>query len=353
MLLANNIPMLQSILNGMQDMLRVVDTSHKVIITNKSYDEAFGSQLGADCFAMFGNYECCRDCISKQAMETGKPQEKKRQFRGATYWVKSSPVYDETNNCVGAVEVFRDVTLQEESERFLREQNKRLLQESNVAARIQRELFVSRTEMPNNIGVFSRYLPANSLGGDLFGYYFRKDGNICFYVADVSGHGIASAMIAMVIANVLTTEDSGGPEYMLQKAQRAFLAMRADTLYVTMFVGILDTTTGLLRWSNAGHNAVPLLVCEGRIEELFLPALPLCSWEQNEHFPERVTRMERHSQLLIYTDGLLDERSSRITREELRTRSKRLYGEDLLESLERLVLPERGDDVCMLLLTRL
>lgn len=345
-------PMLQSILNGMQDMLRVVDASRKVVITNKNYDAAFGSQIGADCFAMFGHGAPCADCISCKAIETGEPQERKRPFQGATYMIKSSPVYDVDNHCIGAVEVFRDVTQQEESERFLREQNKRLLKESNIAARIQRELFAKKTDAPGNIGVFSRYLPADSLGGDLFCCYFRKDGTLCFYVADVSGHGIASAMIAMVLANVLMTEETGGPEELLQKAQKAFLAMREDTIYVTMFVGLLDVTTGLLRWSSAGHNAVPLLACEGKIEELYMPGLPVCSWEENVRFAERVTRMERHSQLLVYTDGLLDERTSKLTREELRARTRRLYGGDLLESLERLVLPNRGDDVCMLLLTR-
>lgn len=251
------------------------------------------------------------------------------------------------------METFRDITQQQKKQWQLYEQNKRLLSEANFAARMQRDLFLAQGEPDGNIYMASRYLPAGSLGGDMFGCLRQEDGRISFYIADVSGHGVAAAMITVVLANVLRGLRITSPAEMLHHAREAFLFMvRDDRLYVSMFVALLNPKTGELRWANAGLNAVPLLRSEEGLEKLYLPALPICDWEDDIQYAERVSYMPPNGQLLLYTDGLLDEKSSKLTEVGLEEYFMNFSGEDLMNRLEQQILPYHDDDVCMLLVSR-
>lgn len=354
MLKTKTAEVLQGVLDAMQDMLRVLDLSQHVVMSNQSYARCFGSQVGCACSDMFCVGSPCRNCVSKQALATGNTHQKNKRFRGRTYWVNASPLYDSEGNSIGTVEVFRDITDQLKQQEALRAQNKRLLRESNLAARMQRELFLAQGLPDARVSVISRYLPASSLGGDMFGCFKQQDGRLCFYVADVAGHGMAAAMITLLLANALRGIRANSAVHMLYKAREAFLSMVNDIqIYVSMFVAILDPATGKLEWSNAGLNAVPLLVGNDGMERLYAPSLPICSWEEVITYYCQESYMPEDGRLLLYTDGLLDPKSSRLTEEELERRAMRQSGEILLAGLEKQVLTTHEDDVCMLLITRL
>ncbi len=341
--------MLLGIVDAMQDMLRVLDLSQRVILVNRSYSEQFGLQEGRACNEMFCVTGTCRTCISKKAILTGQTQEKNKRFRGRTYHVNASPFYDSLGNPLGTVEVFRDVTEQIRQRDVLRAQNKRLLREANWAARMQRELFLTQEQPDPRVSVSSRYLPASSLGGDMFGCLKQKDGRIGFYVADVSGHGMAAAMITLLLANVLRNTQADNPVEFLNAARKSFLAMlQDDQLYVAMFVAMLDPKTGTLAWANAGLNAIPLLLTGEGLSYLYSPSLPLCNWEETPTYREHTLHLGASARLLMYTDGLLDHRSSRLTEAELERRMQRQGGEELLSTLEKQVYVNHEDDVCML-----
>ena len=346
---------LQSVLDAMPDMLRVLDQQHRVVLINASYRASFGDQCGRHCYEMFCVGGACNNCVTDRAVQTGLPQDKRRRFQGRTYWVKASPLFDSAGTPAGVVEVFRDITPMVQQEKTLREQNKRLLQEANLAARMQKEMFLPTGEMDKRISLHSRYLPAATLGGDLFGCFAQKDGRICFYVADVSGHGIAAAMVTLVLVNTLrkAQADCPGPAALLSRVREAFLELSGDEqLYVTMFIGELDPNGGRLIWANAGHNATPLLAADGSVTELFAPSLPVCNWFDDIIYTQQETVLPPGGQLLVYTDGLLDHHSSKLSQKTLEEKLLSLHGEDLLEYLEKQILTQRWDDVCMLLIGR-
>lgn len=348
-MLRSSAQVLLGVMDAMQDMLRVLDTSQRVVLVNRSYEEQFGMQEGRPCNEMFCVGGTCRLCISQKAILTGKSQQKNRRFHGRTYHVNASPLYDAQGNPIGTVEVFRDITEQVRQRDALRAQNKRLLREANLAARMQRALFLPREQIDPRVTVHSRYLPASSLGGDMFGCFRQKDGNIILYVADVSGHGMAAAMITLLLANVLRSAREQSPVALLHTAREAFLNMVPDDqLYVAMFVAMLDPEHGTLTWANAGLNAVPLLYEEGgMLSYLYAPSLPVSNWGEGI-YQEHTMRIGPCARLLLYTDGLLDHRSSRMTEEELERRMQRHSGEELLHFLEKQVLPNHEDDVCVL-----
>lgn len=346
-------PVLQGVLDAMQDMLCVLDLSRNIVLTNKSFRDCFGDLAGSPCFALFQSRSYCMNCISQRALDTGSSFQKHRRLLDRIYQINASPFYDDEGNAIGTVEIFRDITKEYQQQDALRLQNKRLLRESNLAARMQRELFLAQGVPDERVEMYSRYLPASSLGGDMFGCLRQRNGRIGFYIADVSGHGMAAAMITLLLANILRGTQAKTAVQFLYRAREAFLSMVKDEqLYVSMFVAMLDPSTGELSWANAGLNAVPMLVSGEKLERLYSPAMPLCNWEDEILYREHRGVMEPGARLFLYTDGLVDERCSSLTEAELEKEMMKTRGDGLLKKLERHVKQDHEDDVCMLLITR-
>ena len=92
-----------------------------------------------------------------------------------------------------------------------------------------------------------------------------------------------------------------------EELQKAFREIGADpSVYITMFVVIIDRATGEYVCSNAGHSAVPLHRGKDGVSEIFLAGAPICTWK---HCGGRETgsgKLLCGDRLLLYTDGLID-----------------------------------------------
>ena len=346
---------LLEVLDAMQDMVRVLTPERRVMLSNSRYRACFGDQLGARCYEMFCAGGECAHCVSKIAQDTHKSVDKRKRHHGRVYWINASPIYSETGELEGVVEVMRDVTEMDAEQKRLRAQNRRLIEEMNSAARLQRELFVAELPEQTGIELCSRYLPASHVGGDFFGCLYTG-GKAAFYMADVSGHGMSSAMIGLLISDAIRKEVEQGtenPAAILSSAQREFCRITQEPqIYATAFVGMLDPATGLCSWASAGHHAAPVY-CQGEDTSLLeYPSLPICSWLDTIEYEEHEFLWEHGGQLLVYTDGLVDPKSSWLNEKALVGEIQSQKGEKLLETLERNVRPDREDDVCMLLISR-
>lgn len=340
-------------LDAMDDMVRILSPQGRVLLTNASYVRCFGNQLGNVCYEMYEADRACGECILKKALETRETCQTKKRYRNRVYQISASPVYTESGENSAVVEVYRDITWQTEQQKRLQDQNRRLLQDAQTASKLQRELLA--TEIPDNVGVesISRYLPAQSLGGDLFGCTC-VNGKVLFYIADVSGHGMSAAMISLLISNIFLNYAQQGmtdPAGILSAARKYFCMLTDDIqLYVTALVGLIDPVNGTLDWANAGHSVPPLLYHDGEIEALFAPSFPICNWDASIQYQTHRLAMKAGARLLVYTDGLIDPRSSGLTFELLKTF---FYEEEdglFLDILSSYARDDREDDICMLLL---
>ena len=153
--------------------------------------------------------------------------------------------------------------------------------------RLRRELELSRqiqTEMlpraPLRLGaaeIKGLSIPAREVGGDFFNYFALPDGRLAMLVGDVSGKGVSAALL---MANVQATLRARLP----LETDLARLADGLDrevdentphSVYVTMFLGILDVERSTLRYVNAGHNPQFLLRARGGIEPLSSTGMPI------------------------------------------------------------------------------
>ena len=346
---------LQEALDAMQDMVRVLSPERRVVLSNASYREKFGDQQGAKCYEMFCAGGECAHCVSKIAWDTHKSTDKRKRHRGRVYWVNASPIFSAEGEVQGVVEVMRDVTEMDAEQKRLREQNRRLIQEMNSAARMQRELFVAKLPEESNLSLHSRYFPANRVGGDFFGCLY-VGGKAVFYMADVSGHGMGSAMIGLLVSDAIRKAAETGeqsPAAILKYAQREFCRITSDPqMYVTAFLGILDPESGLFRFANAAHHAAPVFCSKEGVRLLSKPSFPICSWMDEIDYEDEALLWEAGDKLLAYTDGLTDERSSDLSEETLTKLVSSHEGEALMKELTCHILPDREDDVCLLFISR-
>src|SRR5262249_27716214 len=124
-----------------------------------------------------------------------------------------------------------------------------------------------------------RFVPSVGLGGDAFGYYWLDADTFVFYLVDVSGHGVGSAMHSVSVLNVLRQRALPNGNFLNPPAVLASLNARFQMdshngLYFTMWYGVYRATDRVLTYGSAGHGPA-FLVTSDRSETrpLGIPAM--------------------------------------------------------------------------------
>ena len=120
-------------------------------------------------------------------------------------------------------------------------------------------------------------VPAREVGGDFFNYFALPDGEVALLVGDVSGKGVGAALLMANIQASLRTRLSLGQDLsaITDAIDRDIEANSPGQMYATMFLGILDPKTRILRYVNAGHNPQFALGAKGTLERLSATGLPI------------------------------------------------------------------------------
>ncbi len=202
-----------------------------------------------------------------------------------------------------------------------------------------------------------RYVPAESavhVGGDWFHAQQLPDGRAVLGIGDVAGHGLhAAAGMAHLRFGLIAWLSAGvdQPERLLAHMNRLSIELG---ITATAVVAIYDPETATLRWSRAGHLP-PLLARDGTAEALALPPGLLLGAAEDAGYPAAVTALRPGDFVLLYTDGLVERRStSSTTTDAMIAQVKQLLatasaagGPDGLAVLgERLSYPSPDDDTC-------
>jgi sigma-B regulation protein RsbU (phosphoserine phosphatase) len=205
----------------------------------------------------------------------------------------------------------------------------RIQGELNVATDIQASLlprifppFPDRPEFD----IFAAMDPAKEVGGDFFDFFFIDRQHLCFLIADVADKGVPAALYMMVVKTLLKSEGQrlGSPEQILSNVNGILAADNETSMFATVFLGVLDTGTGEIRFTNAGHNPPALLDSAGiRLIEV-KPGIVLGP-VSGVVYSGASLMMEPGATLFLYTDGVTEAKNP----------MERLYGESrLLEALQ-------------------
>ena len=181
----------------------------------------------------------------------------------------------------------------------------RIGSELRVARRIQEEMLPKASLDRIELTARGSLTPAKEVGGDLFDYFVREE-KLFFCVGDVCGKGVPAAMVMAVTHAILRmlSEQEEAPARIVGELNREACRNNATGTFVTLFLGVLDLSTGRLRYCNAGHDR-PVLVGDS-VEEL--PALanvPVGVFDDFT-YQEQEVMIPAGTILFLYTDGVTE-----------------------------------------------
>lgn len=179
--------------------------------------------------------------------------------------------------------------------------------ELTIAHNIQMALLPQSFPERSDIDLYASQTPARDVGGDLYDY-FVHEGRLVFCIGDVSGKGVPAALLMAVMRSMFRSE-----AHRADRAADIVDAMNRNLCeeytggdFVTMFVGILDLTTGHLDYCNAGH-ALPILTGCLMDVKRNLPVGALSDWD----YEGQQTQLQPGDMLFLYTDGLSEAENSK------------------------------------------
>jgi sigma-B regulation protein RsbU (phosphoserine phosphatase) len=156
----------------------------------------------------------------------------------------------------------------------------------------------------NDLDIYGQVMPAKAVGGDLYDFFIR-DNKLFFIIGDVSGKGVPASLVMAVTTslfrNIATYTEE--PSHIVFAINQNLTANNDTGMFVTLFVGMLDLTTGKMNYCNAGHNP-PLILANGEVKEILGEVNIAAGVIPDFEFLEDHLEMNPGDTIFLYTDGL-------------------------------------------------
>jgi serine phosphatase RsbU (regulator of sigma subunit)/CHASE1-domain containing sensor protein/anti-sigma regulatory factor (Ser/Thr protein kinase) len=180
-------------------------------------------------------------------------------------------------------------------------------QELGTARSIQHALLPKDLPKLEGWKLAYHYQPAREVGGDFYDFLRLDDGRVGLVIGDVSGKGIAAALVMANTQSVLRAVARRGniaPGQVLAEANEVLYAYIPSGTFVTCFYGVLDPKSGRLVYANAGHD--PPYMQRGKdAQELRARGMPL-GLMPDMPYEEEEADLAAGDDLLLYSDGLVE-----------------------------------------------
>ncbi len=171
-----------------------------------------------------------------------------------------------------------------------------------------------------------RFVPCESLGGDVFGYHWIDADHLAAFVLDVSGHGVGPALMGVSAMNLIRSgslerEQVLDPTRVLAALNSAFPMARHDGMYFTIWYGVYNRRTRELRWAGGGHPPA-FHIRNGTLTRLECTSYMTGITEEYEAPTESMT-IAQGDRLYLFSDGVF----------ELHLKGGGIWGIDALQEL--------------------
>jgi len=161
------------------------------------------------------------------------------------------------------------------------------------------------------VDIFATMTPAKEVGGDLYDFYKLDENHLFITIADVSGKGVPAALFMVAAITNLrnftaSLKSSDDLKTAIEKTNDKLCTNNDGGLFVTAFSGVLDLTTGIFRYVNAGHNP-PLIRRHGEnFSELPMELnFVLGGWNDWQYIQQEI-QLEDGDTIFLYTDGVTE-----------------------------------------------
>ena len=243
-------------------------------------------------------------------------------------------------------------------------EKERIGAELDVARHIQASMLPSIfPPFPNRdeFDIYASMTPAKEVGGDFYDFFLVDEDHLAMVIADVSGKGVPAAMFMMISKTLLKSAAQSGlsPKAILEKVNNQLCENNDAEMFVTVWIGILEISTGKLVCANAGHE-YPAIMRRGGSFELYKDkhGFVLAGMEGSK-YREYELVLSAGDRLFVYTDGVAEATDSNNNLYgtdrmiDALNNAKDLSSRELLESLHKDIdsfvgLADQFDDITML-----
>ena len=158
----------------------------------------------------------------------------------------------------------------------------------------------------NDFDIYGSMTPAKEVGGDFYNYHLIDDDHLAFFIGDASGKGVPAALFMMVNNIILTyrVHMESTPAEVLESVNKDLCEHNTADMFVTLWLGILELSTGKVIAANAGHDDAVIYRKNGDYEffktkhNLVLGAMPNIKYNNFE------IQLNKGDKIFIYTDGV-------------------------------------------------
>jgi len=196
-----------------------------------------------------------------------------------------------------------------------------LLEVTSAKERIQSELDVAKEIQEGilpkifpafperqEIQLFASLESAKQVGGDLYDFFFIDDSHLCFVIGDVSDKGVPAALFMAITMTLIrsTAEEHSSPAEIMVRINDKLSRENPNSMFVTLFIGVLNTQTGSVVYASGGHN--PPILIKNNGETLYKDGISglVVGGMEDMPYQELAFDLEPGEKIFLYTDGVTE-----------------------------------------------
>ena len=335
---------LSKILNNLSEGAYIVTPDREVIFWNKGAEAITGYSPSEICglkcrdtqlhhYDMEGNLLCeSGECPAVVAFKKGEHIKSKiyvvhKSGQRIPVSTHISPITDKNGNLIAIIEIFTNISKEEELRRLEKEFRKRMDLQLKTAARIQSLFQPKLNQLGNGSHVWAKSIPAAVVGGDLYDVIPLKDGSQLFYVADVSGKELPAALIMSALWTHIRSEiyfHDDLKELLRCVNEDLYALVSEEGYFATIAIGKYWPENGKMELSRAGHPA-PFWISNGKLKTAISSNSVSLGVVKDTQFITETLHMSPGDSMVLVTDGLI----------EATNQSKEFFGQKQITQLIR------------------
>ncbi len=205
----------------------------------------------------------------------------------------------------------RDINQYIESLTAVTAEKERIGAELNVATNIQASMlpsifpaFPERQEFD----IYASMTPAKEVGGDFYDFFLVDENHLAMVMADVSGKGVPAALFMVIAKTLLKNAAQSGlqPKELLEKVNNQLCENNDAEMFVTVWIGIMEISTGKMICANAGHEYPVIKRANGEFELFKDKHGFVLAGMKNARYREYELELASNDILYVYTDGVAE-----------------------------------------------
>ena len=190
--------------------------------------------------------------------------------------------------------------------RALALEKQRIDTELSLATRIQANSLPKRLPERPSFDLSASMTPAREVGGDLYDFFFMDDDHLCLVIGDVSGKGVPASLFMMLTSTLIhyVAGRERSPAKILTAVNAEICSRNPEEMFITVWLGVLELSTGILTAANAGHEYPALRRPDGSFELFKDRHGFVIGGMEGVRYREYTLQLSPGTKLFVYTDGV-------------------------------------------------